>query len=307
MDALMRAVFDVLWKVNGLKIKDGSIQVVCAGQDVKSAEEFMCAGHQAMRMTSMKCLGYDVQCNGSTSISASKMVGLLRAKIAQGYAFLHHSGVEAWSRARRLKMQIRGVVGFFGPFLNPNRSLFARLAYVSNSSARIVDCLPVSLDVRSVLRSTVEMYGLSVEHILCQALVRRIGHVFRQRSSDLLNFYNFDWNAFCQSKRVLHRRGAFSTASLRVSGLLRSLGVDFEGAGSGGIGTRNCLGAPCRLWSPWFAAIREQEGLGWLFEKLNKQLIEERVQILLGLFVVERGERTLALPFAELFEPICDA
>ena len=122
----------------------------------------------------------------------------------------------------------------------------------------------------------------------------------------LLNFYNFDWNAFCQSKRVVHGRGAFSTASLRVSSLLRSLGVDFEGAGSGGIGTRNCLGAPCRLWSPWFVAIREQEGLGWLFEKSNKQLIEERVQILLGLFVVKREERILALPFAELFEPICD-
>ena len=90
---------------------------------------------------------------------------------------------------------VRGVVGFFGLFLNPNRSLFSCLAYVTNSLARTVDSLPMDLDVRSTLRSSVERYTLSAEYALCQAMVRRIGHVFRQRGSDLLKSHYFDWNA----------------------------------------------------------------------------------------------------------------
>ena len=85
-----------------------------------------------------------------------------------------------------------------------------------------------------------------------------------------------------------------------MSNILGALGIDFEGAGSGGIGTRNNLGAPCRLWYPWFVAMRDQEGLGWCFEKTDHRRILERVHLLVDIFVRERTARKpaiLDLPF----------
>ena len=144
------------------------------------------------------------------------------------------------------------------------------------------------------------MYSLSVEHMLCEAFVRRLGHVFRQGNSALRKFHEFDWNEFCKSKRV-------STAYSRMSRALSVLGIDFEGTGSsGGSGTREAIGAPCRLWHPWFVAMREHEGLGWLFEKTDRQRINERVQLLVDLFVRARTAKQLALPFESLFGPLHD-
>ena len=205
-----------------------------------------------------------------------------------------------------MKMHLRGIIGFVGPFLNPSKSLFARIEYVTNSAARILDSLAVNLDVRQVLRSIIDLYSLSAEHMLGHALVRRIGHVFRQRSTDLRRFYDFDWNHFLQAKRVVNGRGALSSASLHLSRALRSLGIDYEGAGSGGIGTRVNIGAPCRLWYPWFVAIRDQEGLGWFFSKCDTRLIEERVQILLILFARDRSAWQLALPFTQVLSELVD-
>ena len=91
-----------------------------------------------------------------------------------------------------------------------------------------------------------------------------------------------------------------------MSSILDALGVTFEGAGSGGIGSRNVIGAPCRLWYPWFVAMRDQEGLSWTFEKTCTWRIDERVQILLKLFVRERTSRMAALPCSQLFEAITD-
>ena len=110
-----------------------------------------------------------------------------------------------------------------------------------------------------------------------------------------------DWNACCQAKRVQNGRGAFSAASLRFSEALRSLGIDFEGAGAGGICTRCSIGAPCRLSYPWFVAIRDAEGLSWHFEKQNRMRIDELVQILVKLLVRCRVSRQPALPFENLF------
>ena len=66
------------------------------------------------------------------------------------------------------------------------------------------------------------------------------------------------------------------------------------------------IGAPCRLWHPWFVAMREQEGLGWLFEKTDRQRINERVQLLVNLFVRDRTAKQLALPFDAFFGPLHD-
>jgi len=199
-----------------------------------------------------------------------------------------------------MKMHLRGVVGFFGPFFNPGCNLFQKLEYVSNSAARIVDGFPMDLNARQVLRATIETYDLDVQVMLAQSIVRRIGHVFRQADTDLKKLFEFNWNDFSQSKRVSNGRGAFSPASLRMSNILGTLGIQFEGAGSGGIGTRNNLGAPCRYWYPWFVSMRDQEGLGWCFEKNDRQRISERVQLLVKLFVRERTARQpaiLDLPF----------
>ena len=109
-----------------------------------------------------------------------------------------------------------------------------------------------------------------------------------------------------QAKRIANGRGAFSPASLHLAGGLRSLGIEYEGAGSGGIGTRVCIGALCRLWYLWYVAMRDQEGLGWMFNKCDKRLIEERVQMLLKLCVRERYAFHLAFPLAHVFNELLD-
>ena len=124
MGNLMRSFFDILWKVYGLRIKTGSVQLVRAGRQGEPDEHLTCGGHSACLMSCMKCLGYDIQGNGSTSVAASKMVGLLRSKIALGYAFLHASGVEAWSRARWMKMHLRGIIRFCWTIFEPKYESF---------------------------------------------------------------------------------------------------------------------------------------------------------------------------------------
>ena len=118
--------------------------------------------------------------------------------------------------------------------------------------------------------------------------------------------HDFDWTCFLQAKRVMNSRGALSSASLMLSRALRSLGINYEGAGPGGIGTRVNIGAPCRLWYQWFVAIRDQEGLGWFFSKCDTRLSEERVQILLSLFARDRSARQLAMPFTQVLSELVD-
>ena len=88
-----------------------------------------------------------------------------------------------------MKSHLRGVIGFFGPFINPCCNLFMKLEYVSNSAARIVDSFPMDLYSRQILRETIDRYDLDAHVMLAQAIVRRFGHVFRQDHSDLRQFF----------------------------------------------------------------------------------------------------------------------
>ena len=79
-----------LWRMGELAIKDGSTHIVQASTH-RYDEHFIKRGDLSCLVVSqMRCLGYDITCNGDTSSMKQRALGCLRGTLQQN---------SSWERA----------------------------------------------------------------------------------------------------------------------------------------------------------------------------------------------------------------
>ena len=141
---------------------------------------------------------------------------------------------------------------------------------------------------RATLTRVKEEYGIEVQFLFVETVVRRLGHVFRH-ATPLRNLYSLPLAERLASRRLQQGSGVVSEMRLSLFHSLRTLGIDVQDPVGGRPGVRGHSGYVHRWGDPWFESIRDD--IGWNFDKLDTDAIGERVQLLMKL--LERPRSTL--------------
>ena len=189
-----------LWSMGELAIKDGSTQIVQASTR-RYDEHFLKRGDLSCLVVSqMRCLGYDITCNGDTSSMKQRALGCLRGTVHQNSSWLGESFVPLGLKARWWKQQVHGALSWVAPWLIPGKHLTSQLQTISNLGARAIAGIP-RRDNRSERLTQVQRdFDMSVPNIFYSLLVGRLGHIFRHSDLIMYNFYNLPMGRLDQLK-----------------------------------------------------------------------------------------------------------
>ena len=127
-----------------------------------------------------------------------------------------------------------------------------------------------------------------------QSVVKRIGHVFRHPELPICKLYSLPLEGRLAALRLQGRRcDSVSEPKHRAWELLSNLGINADFPVRGWPGVRISTGFVARWGDPWFEAVRDG-GLGWSFQRNDKEGVNERTQFLLD-FLSSPVQRMRAL------------
>ena len=275
-----------LWDRGKLQVKEDSLSIIPACTRKLVWPPVRVRNVQCPVVSEAKSLGYHLSCSGDTCKSRQLTLGALRGCIRSGRASL--MALPSSVRARWWQAQFRGYLGFFAAFLGLTRHILQCVEVVDNGGARFVAGLRPRFNHHATLTRVKEEYGIEVQNLFVETVVRRLGHVFRH-ATPLRNLYSLPLAERLASRRLQQGSGVVSEMRLSLFHSLRTLGIDVQDPVGGRPGVRGHSGYVHRWGDPWFESIRDD--IGWNFDKLDTDAIGERVQLLMKL--LERPRSTL--------------
>ena len=108
------------------QIKAGSAEIVFASTRRHEWQQVALDGMIFDVVSSFRCLGYILACNGDTSATRDRMLGALRGALCNNHGWLSKQFVPQCLKARWWKQQISGSTGWIAPFVILGRSLFVK-------------------------------------------------------------------------------------------------------------------------------------------------------------------------------------
>ena len=180
---ILAILSQALWKLSALRIKDGSSEVVPASTRRHHWPDVVCDGLYCKVVSSTKCLGYDVACNGDTSRLRVKTVAMLRGRLRKDGSVLRQHRVPSFLLARWWKYQFIGLVGWMASFAVPSKEVVAGLEIVANGGARLVKNLAGHCRDGVRLKQIRSNFSIDVPIEYFKMLVSRLAHVFRNKES----------------------------------------------------------------------------------------------------------------------------
>ena len=114
---ILALIEDTLYQLGGLRIKDGSVEIVPACARRLVWQDVRVDGLRCSVIDSCKMLGYTITCNGDVTAQKSRMIGTLRGLLASVRKTVGQHGVPACVRAKWWRGQLHCLIGCSAAFV----------------------------------------------------------------------------------------------------------------------------------------------------------------------------------------------